>query len=82
VTGREHGQEPEQIRPLRRVNEGCWRSRDGRWTFMRHWSDPQPGRWFAFFGDRREPANEGEGHTRLQDVADWAEALGEEVPGG
>ena len=62
----------ENLRPLRRVNAGCWRSRDGRWTFMRHHSDPHPQRWFAYEGDDSYPANDGLGHTTLTEVVELA----------
>lgn len=62
-----------QIRPLRRMNPGAWKSRDGRWAFLRHESDPDPKRWYAFLDDDDWPSNEGCGHVRLQDVADWAQ---------
>lgn len=62
------------VRPLRRGGEpGVWKSRDGRWTFLRHWGDPQPQRWFAYLDDDEYPANDGQGHIRLSEVADWAE---------
>jgi hypothetical protein len=61
------------IRPLRRVNAGTWRSRDGRWTFMRHLSDPSPQRWFAYRDDDESPSNDGLGHTTLRAVVAWLE---------
>lgn len=70
---------PAVIRPLRRVNAGAWRSRDGRWTFLRHWSDPHPQRWFAYLGDDDYPANDGSGHVSLRAVAAWAEEGGAEL---
>jgi hypothetical protein len=63
-----------KIRPLRRSNAGKWFSRDGRWTFMRHWTDPHPQRWFAYLDGDAEPDNEGAGHTTLAEVAQWAES--------
>ncbi len=57
---------------LKRVGPGVWKSPDGRWTFCRHFSDPHPQRWFAYEGDDESPANEGSGHTRLADAANWA----------
>lgn len=74
MSGRRFG-----VRPLRRRNEGCWRSRDERLTFLRHWSDPSPQRWFVYLDDDVTPLNEGEGHVRLQDLADWAECLNAEA---
>ncbi len=65
---------PERPR-LKRLGNGEWASLDGTWTFLRHHSDPHPQRWFAFQGDDEYPSNEGSGHTRLADVANWA--LGE-----
>ena len=62
-----------QIRPLRRVSWGVWRSRDGRWTFLRHNGDPHPQRWFAYLDDDEDPSNDGEGHVTLRDAARWAE---------
>lgn len=62
-----------RIRPLRRVNPGAWRSRDGRWTFLRHMGDPAPQRWYAYLGDDEWPHNEGMGHVSLREVAEWAE---------
>jgi hypothetical protein len=62
-----------RIRPLAHVGPGAWRSRDARWTFLRHQSDPHPQRWFAYVDDDEEPANEGAGHVTLRAVADWAE---------
>lgn len=69
-----------EIRPLARTDrakgggEGVWRSRDGRWTFLRHWSDPHPQRWFAYIDGDDQPANDGMGHVSLRAVAAWAEA--------
>lgn len=60
------------ILPLRRLSNGVWRSRDGRWTFLRHQSDPRPQRWLAYEGDNDLPANEGMGHVSLHDAAEWA----------
>lgn len=40
---------------------------------MRHWSDPQPQRWFAYLEDDDYPANEGSGITSLAGVVAWAE---------
>jgi hypothetical protein len=81
------------IRPLHRVGPGHWESRDGRWTFLRHWSDPRPHRWFAYLvddstsppdlthferGDHADqPQNDGLGHVTLAEVADWAELQGD-----
>lgn len=62
-----------KIRPLRRIAWGVWRSRDGKWTFLRHNGDPHPQRWFAYYGDHEEPDNDGEGHVTLRDAADWVE---------
>lgn len=61
------------IRPLRRIQTGIWESRDGKWVFMRHESDPTPKRWFAYYGDDADPANEGSGHVTLAEVVSWAE---------
>jgi hypothetical protein len=63
-----------QIRPLRRVRPGVWRSRDERWTFLRHQSDPHPQRWYAYEGDDDYPANDGSGHTTLRAVVRWVES--------
>lgn len=60
------------IRPLVRRADGVWKSRDGRWTFRRHYGDPHPQRWFAYLDNDEAPANDGEGHTTLRDAADWA----------
>lgn len=43
-----------KIRPLRRVNAGAWRSRDKRWTLLRHQGDPHPQRWYAYLDDDRD----------------------------
>lgn len=67
------------IRPLRRVAEGRWQSRDGRWTFMRHWSDPHPQRWFTYQDADEEPADLG-AHIRLRDAAAWAASQRWEPP--
>ena len=56
------------IRPLKRIEPGVWESRDGRWRFNRHESDPKPQRWFAFLDGDDEPYWSGMGHTRLADV--------------
>lgn len=66
------------IRPLRRVGDGVWDSRDQAWTFMRHRSDPHPQRWYAFNNTSAAaypeiPENEGLGHVSLCEVVDWAE---------
>lgn len=58
--------------PLKRVASGVWRSHDGAWTFLRHASDPKPQRWFAYSGECERPSNEGHGHVRLADAANWA----------
>lgn len=63
------------IRPLVRGTAGVWKSRDGRWTFLRHFGDPHPQRWFAYLDDLEHPTNVGEGHTRLTDVVEWAEGV-------
>lgn len=47
-----------EIRPLRRVGDGVWRSRNERWTFLRHNSDPHPQRWFAYLDEDPEPCME------------------------
>lgn len=65
------------MRPLRRKGPGHWESRDGRWTFLRHWSDPQPQRWFAYLDDDDFPANEGKGHSTLTEVVEWASTYAE-----
>ena len=62
-----------EIRPLVRVRAGIWKSRDKRWTFMRHWTDPHPQRWFAYIDGDKEPENTGLGHSTLAEVAQWAE---------
>jgi hypothetical protein len=62
-----------QITPLRRVCAGHWQSRDKRWTFLRHWSDPHPQRWYAYLGDDVYPLNDGLGHVKLGQVARFAE---------
>ena len=67
-----------KIRPLKRVQDGVWRSRDGMWTFLRHNGDPHPQRWFAYHGEHLEPDNDGEGHVTLRDAADWVEDRGGE----
>jgi hypothetical protein len=54
------------MRPLVRVQSGHWRSRDGRWNFLRHDSDPHPQRWFAYLGSDDYPANEGSGDVSLR----------------
>lgn len=69
-----------QMRPLRCDGAGVWRSRDGRWTFLRHFGDPHPQRWFAYLGDDEQPLNPGEGHTRLSDAVDWATTRQEARP--
>lgn len=66
------------MRPLRRGKEpGVWHSRDGVWTFLRHWGDPAPQRWFAYVNDGDEqgdwPSNDGIGHTTLREVVEWAD---------
>lgn len=68
-----------QIRPLVRVAPGHWRSRDGRWTFMRHWSDPAPQRWFVFLDDDDQAHNEGGGETTLGEVVALVEQDGERM---
>lgn len=65
-----------KIRPLRRVDIGVWRSRDRRWAFHRHESDPHPRRWYAYLDDCDDPQNDGMGHVTLRQVADWAERFG------
>lgn len=66
------------LRPLRRCRAaGVWESRDGRWVFRRHWSDPSPQRWYAYLDDDEWPANDGAGHVTLRDVVDWAERFDE-----
>lgn len=62
-----------RIRPLRRVGPGVWKSRDKKWTFIRHRTDPKPQRWFAYGGTDREPFNAGYGHSSLAEVAQWTE---------
>lgn len=61
------------IRPLRLLSSGAWRSRDGRWTFLRHETDPNPKRWFAYLDESDWPSNPGDGHHTLKQAADWAE---------
>lgn len=84
------------IRPLRRTGTpGVWLSRDGRYSFYRHESDPQPKRWFIYDESRAseklsirrmgvEPINEGSGITSLRDAVAWAEddATALSDPGG
>jgi hypothetical protein len=64
-----------RVRPLVKIDSdgAVYRSADGRWTFMRHESDPRPKRWFAYLDDTEFPANSGEGHTTLREVGQWAE---------
>jgi hypothetical protein len=68
-----------KARPLRRVSFGVWRSRDGRWTFLRHMGDPAPQRWFAYEGDNDYPSNEGMGHVTLRDAVAWSEDEGRDA---
>lgn len=67
----------DNVRPLRRVRAGVWKSRDGEWLFMRHESDPHPRRWFVYGpGETGEwPINEGHGHTTLWQVVRFIESL-------
>lgn len=67
-------EEPPRILPLRRLGYGVWGSRCGRWTFMRHQSDPHPQRWYAYEEDDDSPSNDGLGHTSLWEVVEWAVA--------
>lgn len=63
-----------RVRPLVRLDsDGAYRSADGRWTFLRHETDPRPKRWFAYLDGQEFPANHGEGHTSLREVGQWAE---------
>lgn len=62
-----------RIRPVTRLDsDGAYRSADGRWTFLRHETDPRPKRWFAYLDDTDFPANSGDGHTSLREVGEWA----------
>lgn len=66
---------PHKIRPLRRIDLGIWCSRDERWTFLRHFSDPHPQRWFTYEHGESYPAWM-EGHPSLRDAVS---AVQEEV---
>ena len=57
---------------LRRRGYGAYETRDGKFIFLRHESDPHPRRWFVFEPDDEYPLNAGEGHTTLRDAANWA----------
>lgn len=77
------------LRPLQRVGAGHWLSHDGQWTFLRHWSDPHPQRWFAYRtrdGVTQDPVNDGSGDVTLSDAVDSvAEMLAQAAlpnPGG
>lgn len=62
-----------QMRPLVRLGDSGWQSRDGRWLFVPHLTDPRPHRWFAYLDGDDLPCNEGEGHTTLRESVAWAE---------
>jgi hypothetical protein len=71
-------QQKSTIRPLIKIRDGQWKSRDERWEFIRHESDPQPKRWFVFDTTDHDPEgdfpeNEGSGVITLRDAIKWVE---------
>jgi hypothetical protein len=69
----EVNQATERLRPLKRIRQGVYRSKCGKWTFKRHYGDPRPQRWMAYIGNAVDPANEGDAVTSLWEVVAWAE---------